>query len=187
MAEMKVYQREHFQRKIRDLLRPEIEKEEMLMSSTIADMVESAEDGLAKKIGADIIIDDLAKARDTLDRAENKARTFFKRTSNKRVSWKNSINDYDWSNSDRITPEKCQKQIRTWAEKLAEKEAEKLPIGKRIAYLKALQTKADDSVMEAHVSSDLREMLGQILQPAGLSWDRELPAITPPSADRPDD
>ena len=41
--------------------------------------------------------------------------------------------------------------------------------------------------MEAHVSSDLREMLGQILQPAGLSWDRELPAIVPPSADRPDD
>jgi len=28
MAEMKVYQREHFQKKIRDLLRPEIEKEE---------------------------------------------------------------------------------------------------------------------------------------------------------------
>ena len=91
MAEMKVYQREHFQRKIRDLLRPEIEKEEMLMSSTIADMVDSAEHGLAKKIGADIIIDDLEKARRNLDKAENKARTFFKRTSNKRVSWKNSF------------------------------------------------------------------------------------------------
>ncbi len=187
MAEMKVYQREHFQSKIRDLLRPEIEKEEMLMSSTIADMVESAEHGLAKKIGADIIIDDLEKARKKLDRIENKARTFFKRTSNKRVSWKNSFSHYNWSNNDSITPEKCQKQIRAWAEKLAEKEAEKLPIGKRIAYLKALQTKADDSVMEAHVSSDLRDMLGEILQPAGLSWDRELPAIAPPSADRPDD
>jgi len=187
MAEMKVYQREHFQRKIRELLRPEIEKEEMLMSSTIADMVESAEVGLAKKIGADIIIDDLRKARHDLDKAENKARTFFKRTSNKRVSWKNSINEYDWGNSDRITPEKCENQIRKWAEKLAEKEAEKKPIGKRIAYLKALQTKADDSVMEAHVSSDLRDMLGQILQPAGLSWDRELPALVPPSEERPDD
>ena len=187
MAEMKVYQREHFQRKIRNLLRPEIEKEEMLMSSTIADMVDSAEEGLARKIGADIIIDDLRKARHNLDKAENKARTFFKRTSNKRVSWKNSINEYDWERNDRITPEKCEKQIRTWAEKLAEKEAEKLPIGKRIAYLKALQTKADDSVMEAHVSSDLRDMLGQILQPAGLSWDRELPALVPPSEERPDD
>jgi len=62
MAEMKVYQREHFQRKIRDLLRPEIEKEEMLMSSTIADMVESAEVGLAKKLGADIIIDEPRKS-----------------------------------------------------------------------------------------------------------------------------
>ena len=187
MAEMKVYQREHFQRKIRDLLRPEIEKEEMLMSSTIADMVDSAEEGLARKIGADIIIDDLEKARQNLERAENKARTFFRRTSNKRVSWKNSLSSYEWDSSDRITPEKCHKQIRKWAEKLAEKEAEKLPIGKRIAYLKALQTKADDSVMEAHVSSDLRDMLGQILQPAGLSWDRELPALVPPSEERPDD
>jgi len=30
-------------------------------------------------------------------------------------------------------------------------------------------------------------MLGQILQPAGLSWDRELPALVPPSEERPDD
>ena len=51
MAEMKVYQREHFERKIRDLLSPEIEKEEMLLSSTIADMTESAEKNLAKKSG----------------------------------------------------------------------------------------------------------------------------------------
>ena len=76
MAEMKVYQREHFQRKIRDLLQPEIEKEEMLMSSTIADMVDSAEEGLARKIGADIIIEDLEKARRSLSKAESKARTF---------------------------------------------------------------------------------------------------------------
>ena len=187
MAEMKVYQREHFQNKIRDLLQPEIEKEEMLMSSTIADMVDSAEEGLAKKIGADIIIEDLEKARRNLSKAESKARTFFRRTSNKRVSWKKTFSGYNWTDTDSITPEKCHKQIRAWAEKLAEKEAEKLPIGKRIAYLKALQTKADDSVMEAHVSSDLRDMLGQILQPAGLSWDRELPALVPPSEERPDD
>ena len=40
---MKVYQREHFERKVSDLLNPEIEKEEMLLSSTIADLTESAE------------------------------------------------------------------------------------------------------------------------------------------------
>ena len=62
MAEMKVYQREHFERKIRDLLSPEIEKEEMLLSSTIADMTESAEKNLAKKIGADKIINELELA-----------------------------------------------------------------------------------------------------------------------------
>jgi membrane-associated HD superfamily phosphohydrolase len=141
MAEMKVYQREHFQRKIRDLLEPEIEKEEMLLSSTIADMTESAEKNLAKKIGADVIITDLEEAEQELEKAE----------------------------------------------KLAEKEAEKLPIGKRISYLKAVKTNANDSVMEAHVGSDLKDLLGDILKPLGLSWQRPLPAIAPPSEDRPED
>ena len=49
MPEMKVYQREHFQKKISQLLQPEIQKEEMLISSTVADMVESAEKSLAKQ------------------------------------------------------------------------------------------------------------------------------------------
>ena len=127
---MKVYQREHFQKKIRDLLEPEIEKEELLLSSTIADMTESAEKNLAKKIGADVIITDLEEAEQELEKARNKARTFFRRVSRKRVSYKNSL-DYNFDSNERssnITPKKCQEQIRTWAEKLAEKEAEKLPI-----------------------------------------------------------
>jgi len=88
MAEMKVYQREHFERKIRNLLSPEIEKEEMLLSSTIADMAESAEKNLAKKIGADKIINDLELAELHLEKARNKAMSFFKQASRKRVSFK---------------------------------------------------------------------------------------------------
>ena len=192
MAEMKVYQRDHFRSKINDLLDPEIEKEEMLLSSTIADMTESAEKNLAKKIGADIIITDLEKAEQELEKARNKARTFFRRVSRQRVSYKNSL-DYNFAGLDRserssnITPNKCKEQIRTWAEKLAEKEAEKLPIGKRISYLRAVKTNANDSVMEAHVGSDLKDLLGDILKPLGLSWQRPLPAIAPPSEDRPED
>ena len=189
MAEMKVYQREHFQRKIRDLLEPEIEKEEMLLSSTIADMTESAEKNLAKKIGADVIISSLEEAEQELEKARNKAKTFFRRISRKKVSYKKSL-DYNFDSNERssnITHKKFQEQIRTWAEKLAEKEAEKLPIGKRISYLRAVKTNANDSVMEAHVGSDLKDLLGDILKPLGLSWQRPLPAIAPPSEDRPED
>ena len=189
MAEMKLYQREHFQKKIRDLLNPEIEKEEMLLSSTIADMTESAEKNLAKKIGADVIISSLEQAEKELEKARNKARTFFRQVSRKRVSYKKSLSyNFDRNErSDSITPNKCKEQIRTWAEKLAEKEAEKLPIGKRISYLKAVQTNANDSVMEAHVGSDLKDLLSDILKPLGLSWQRPLPALAPPSEDRPED
>ena len=189
MAEMKVYQRDHFRSKINELLNPEIEKEEMLLSSTIADMTESAEKNLAKKIGADIIITDLEKAEQELEKARNKAKTFFRRISRKRVSYKNSL-DYNFDSRERssnITPNKCKEQIRTWAEKLAEREAEKLPIGKRISYLRAVKTNANDSVMEAHVGSDLKDVLGDILKPLGLSWQRPLPALAPPSEDRPED
>ena len=105
------------------------------------------------------------------------------------MSYKKSL-DYNFDSqerSDNITPKKCQEQIRTWAEKLAEREAEKLPIGKRISYLRAVKTNANDSVMEAHVGSDLKDLLGDILKPLGLSWQRPLPAIAPPSEDRPED
>ena len=185
---MKVYQREHFERKVSDLLNPEIEKEEMLLSSTIADLTESAEKNLARKLGADVIIDDLEEAETTLNKAQNKARTFFRQASRKRVSYKKSLNyHFERGEGEKISPEDCYDQIRKWAEKLAEKEAEKLPIGKRISYLKAVKTNAKDTIMEAHVGTELKDMLGGILAPLGLAWNRPLPALAPPSADRPED
>ena len=189
MAEMKVYQREHFERKIRDLLSPEIEKEEMLLSSTIADMTESAEKNLAKKIGADKIINELELAELQLEKARSKATSFFRQASRKRVSFKKSLSyNFEYKdNSKDITPKYCREQIRTWAHKLAEKEAEKLPIGRRISYLKAVQTNAQDTIMECHVGTELKNMLGDILKPLGLAWQRPLPAIAPPSKDIPED
>ena len=49
MPEMKVYQREHFERKVNTLLDPQIEKEELLLSSTIAEMTEVAEKKTSQK------------------------------------------------------------------------------------------------------------------------------------------
>ena len=188
MAEMKVYQREHFERKVSDLLNPEIEKEEMLLSSTIADLTESAEKNLARKLGADVIIDNLEESKEKYLKAQNKARTFFRQAARKRVSYKKSLSySFERGENEEISPKDCYNQIRKWAEKLAEKEAEKMPIGKRISYLKAVKTNAKDTIMEAHVGTELKDMLGGILAPLGLSWNRPLPALAPPSADRPED
>ena len=185
MPEMKVYQREHFQRKISQLLQPEIQKEEMLISSTVADMVESAEKSLAKKIGADEVINNLKKAEEDLAKAKQKAQTFFSRIARKRVSYNKTLSykfkgEQGYHYTD-IKPSYCEEQIRTWATTLAEEEVKKRPEGKRLAYLKAVQTKAEDSIMEAHVSSDLTDVLSKILNNVGVSWDRPLPAIAPPS------
>ena len=164
MPEMKVYQREHFQRKISQLLQPEIQKEEMLISSTVADMVESAEKSLAKKIGADEVINNLKKAEEDLAKAKQKAQTFFSRIARKRVSYNKTLSykfkgEQGYHYSD-IKPSYCEEQIRTWATALAEEPR--------------------DSIMEAHVSSDLTDVLSKILNSVGVSWDRPLPAIAPP-------
>ena len=36
--------------------------------------------------------------------------------------------------------------------------------------------------MECHVGTELKDMLGDILKPLGLSWQRPLPQLAPPSA-----
>ena len=188
MAELKVYQRDHYRGKIRDLLRPEIEKEEMLLSSIIADMTDSAEKTLAKKLGADEIIKALEQAEAEILKARNRARTFFMRLSRKRVSFKRNLEyGFERGDDEKITPKKCWSQIRKWAEKLAEKEAEKLPQGKRTAYLKAVETRADDTVMEAHVSNDITQGLTELFGTLEIGWNRALPQLAPPSKDQPED
>lgn len=187
MPEMKVYQRDHFKEKINDLLDPEIEKEEMLLSSTIADITEGVEKNLAEKIGADQVINDLELKQEELKKAQNRAMTFFRKMSRKRVSYKKALSYHFGKGEKIITPEQCREQIRAWAEALSEKEAEKLPIGRRISYLKAVKTSAKDAVMEAHVGLDLKDTLDELVRPLSLSWVRPLPELAPPSMDRPED
>ena len=59
---MQMYQRDHFRDKLNRKLDPLIEQEELLLKSTISEMTESVEKTLAKKIGAEKIIDNLEKA-----------------------------------------------------------------------------------------------------------------------------
>ena len=59
---MQLYQRDHFKDKLNRKLDPLIEQEELLLKSTISEMTESVEKTLAKKIGAEKIIDKLEKA-----------------------------------------------------------------------------------------------------------------------------
>ena len=81
---MQLYQRDHFRDKLRRKLDPLIEQEELLLKSTISDMTESVEKNLAKKIGADKVINNLEKAEKDLEIARRKARSFFEKHLQKR-------------------------------------------------------------------------------------------------------
>ena len=138
---------------------------------------------LAKKIGADTIISNLAKTKEEYEKAQQKAKIFFRANSRKSVIYKKSL-DYDFEgryDNTEITVKKCQNQIRKWAEAFAREEAEKLDVGKKITYLKAIKTSAKDSIMEAHVGIDLKNSLDKLLQPLGIAWQRPIPALPKPT------
>jgi hypothetical protein len=176
---MQMYQRDHFRDKLRRKLDPLIEQEELLLKSTISEMTESVEKTLAKKIGAEKIIDNLEKAEKDLEIARRKARSFFETTSRKNKTYRANKEWYSKDDDDfsRISVEFCLNQIRKWAKALAEKRAEETNQGKKLGYLKNLKETCQDQVMEANVSEDLKKSLDDILNNVGLTWNNKVMAL----------
>ena len=170
MKAMTKYQLEHFKTKVKDKFAPMIEEVDLSLRKIVADMTESAEKKLSDKIGATEIIKDLQEAEADHIKAMKKARTFF--TRNITAEQKENLDykfrkdekiGFDNYNHNRITPEDCKEQIRSWAQKLAEREAEKTPIGKKKVKLLQLKEDAISDVMESGMPSELIEKLGQSL------------------------
>ena len=129
------YRLEHLKKRINSEIDPLINQAELSVKSIVADLTESAELKLAKKIKADVVIKELEKAIQELEIKQRKAQTFFGKISNKelkqKLSYKFDKKDrdsyYRSSSYDRgITPEDCREQLREWAQFLATKEAEKI-------------------------------------------------------------
>ena len=176
---MQLYQRDHFRDKLRRKLDPLIEQEELLLKSTISDMTESVEKNLAKKIGADKVINNLEKAEKDLEIARRKARSFFETTSRKNATYRANKEWYAKDDEDfsKISVEFCLNQIRKWSKALAEKKAEDTNQGQKLNYLKNLKEKCNDEVMEAEVSLELKESLDKVLKNVGLSWSPQIKAL----------
>ena len=84
---------------------------------------------------------------------------------------------FDSYNNNRITPEDCKEQIRSWAQKLAEREAEKTPIGKKKVKLLQLKEDAISDVMESGMPAELIDKLGQRLKVIGIAWNNNVKQI----------
>ena len=173
---MQLYQRDHFKDKLNRKLDPLIEQEELLLKSTIAEMTESVEKTLAKKIGAEKIIDNLEKAENNLEIARRKARSFFENTSKKNKTYRANKEWYGSHDDDfsKISVEFCLNQIRKWAKALAEKKAEETHQGQKLGYLKNLKETCRDQVMEANVSEDLKKSLDDVLSNVGITWQNQV-------------
>ena len=76
------YQLEHLKKRINSEIDPLIEQAQLSVKSIVADLTESAELKLAKKIKADVVIKELEQALEQLEIKQRKAQTFFGKIAN---------------------------------------------------------------------------------------------------------
>jgi len=181
--ELKLYQREHFKDKIEKKLTPEIEREELKIKTTINKILDKGIKSFSKSIGADKVIARLEKAEAEKREASRLAYTFFNNKASSVVSYSKAKEyKFDRDDKDKISVDDCTSQLEKWAEKQAEQYAETTQQGQRLAYLRALQTKAKDLVAEASISDELKASLDNLFSFVGVSWEQKLPALPKPKA-----
>ena len=176
------YQLEHLKKRINSEIDPLIDQARLSVKSIIADLTESAELKLAKKIKADVVIKELEKAIQELEIKQRKAQTFFGKIKDAelkdKLSYKFDRRDKDsyWSSSSfgsrGIMPEDCREQLREWAQHLAQIEAEKTPEGKKVKELKLYKQSAINSVFECGVPEQLNTVLEKVLSGVGIIWNK---------------
>ena len=179
MPKMTKYQLEHFRGKVKRNLDPLIDEQELLVKQYITVATNKASKELAKKIGAQKIIDALQDAEETLEVAQKTARSFFEKKANTKekkedLSYKMSREE----DEEKITVSDCNDQIRTWAKSLAEREIEKRPEGKELSKLKGIKRAALDTIMESEAPATLIETLNKhMTKYLGVSWHEQPRAI----------
>ena len=174
------YQLEHLKKRINREIDPLIDQAELSVKSIVADLTETAELKLAKKIKADIVINELEGAIENLEIKQRKAQTFFGKINDAELKDKLSYK-FDKKDKDNyyrsgyeggITPSDCRDQLREWAQYLAKKEAEKTPEGKKVKELELYKQSAINSVFECGVPEQLNAVLEKVLSGVGIVWNK---------------
>jgi hypothetical protein len=179
---MTKYQLDHFRDKVKRELDPMIEQQELLVRQYVSQATDTASKKLAKKIGAQSIIDKLRDAEIRLQEAQATAKTFFKKKATneamkEKLSYK-FANDKPYK-EEQITVATCEEQIRDWATELAQQEIEKREEGKKLSQLRQVKRVALDTIMEAHAPAELIANLDKVLQASvGISWNNKAPQLS---------
>ena len=175
---MTKYQLEHLKKRVSAEIDPIIDEAKLMRKSVVAELTASAEGKLAKKIKADVVIKELEKAFKNLETAQRKAKTFFTKGVSAEMR-KNMSYEFDRLEQNRgrydtgLKPEDCREQLRSWAETLAIKQAEKTPEGKKVKQLELYKASAINQVFETGLPSELPKTLEAIFKPLGIIWNKK--------------
>ena len=167
---MTKYQLDHFKQKVKRNFNPLIEEQELLVKQYRAEATQKIIGKLAKKMGADKILNDFKKAEAQLKAVQDKARTFFKKKADQDADKKKDLT-YTFRNKDEdISLKDCEEQLKEWARDLVDREIRRRPEGLKLKQLEALKTKAIDTVMESGTPDELIKLLDATTKKIGIAW-----------------
>jgi hypothetical protein len=168
MTKMTKYQLEHFENKVNRYFQPLIDEQNLLVKQYKTEATNNVVKKLAKKMGADKILQQMKEAEEFMKEAQNNAKTFFEKQSKKEKK------DLDYrfrrDEDDRLRLSDCEEQLREWARDLVDREIERRPEGAKLKDLKDLKQKAIDNVMESGTPDELKQSLNLVVKTIGLTW-----------------
>ena len=167
---MTKYQLDHFKSKVKRNFNPLIEEQELLVKQYRAEATEKIVGKLAKKMGADKILNEFKKAEAQLKAVQDKARTFFKKKADQDADKKKDFNTYRFDRDEKLSLSDCEEKLKEWARELGDREIRRRPEGLKLKQLEDLKMKAIDQVMESGTPEELIKQLDQTTKKIGLAW-----------------
>ena len=164
---MTKYQLDHFKSKVRRNFEPLIKEQELLVKQYRAEATEKIVGKLAKKMGADKILNEFRKAEAQLKAVQDKARTFFKKKADKD---KKELSNYRFDRDEKLSLDDCEEQLKDWARELVDREIRRRPEGLKLKQLEDLKQKAIDTVMESGTPEELIKSLDATTKKIGIAW-----------------
>ena len=165
---MTKYQLDHFKSKVRRNFNPLIEEQELLVKQYRAEATDRVVGKLAKKMGADKILNEFRKAEAQLKAVQEKARTFFKKKADNQKD--KELNYNMKTQEEKITLADCVEQLTDWARDLVDREIRRRPEGLKLKQLEDLKLKAIDQVMESGTPEELIRQLDATTKKIGIAW-----------------
>ena len=167
---MTKYQLDHFKSKVKRNFNPLIEEQELLVKQYRAEATQKIIGKLAKKMGADKILNEFRKAEARLKAVQDKARTFFKKKAEQSEEKRKEFNSYRFDRDEKLSLSDCEEQLKEWARDLVDREIRRRPEGLKLKQLEDLKTKAIDQVMESGTPEELLKQLDATTKKIGIAW-----------------